>query len=74
MASQAVQTRSTDALVSSTLHPIRRACPDCGSHRTCRSQRFGVLERYVLSALQIRPFRCIVCYRRFYRRDRSAQR
>lgn len=74
MASPAVQTRSTDVLVSPTHQLTRKVCPDCGSHRTSRSQRIGVLERYVLSALQIRPYRCIVCYKRFYRRERSAQR
>jgi len=50
-------------------YPHRKACPDCGGRRLARSQRRGILERYVLRALQIRPYRCIICYGRFYFRE-----
>ena len=68
MASPALQNRLTEVLLSST-RSSRKACPDCGSHRSSRSQRFGILERYVLRVMQVCPYRCIVCYKRFYRRE-----
>jgi DNA-directed RNA polymerase subunit RPC12/RpoP len=72
MASPAIQTQS-DRVFTGPTHPSRKACPDCGSHRASRSHRQGILERYVLRVLQIRPYRCIICYRRFYRRETPAQ-
>lgn len=42
-------------------------CPECRSHCVRRSKRKGVLERTVLTASFVRPFRCVECGRRFYR-------
>jgi hypothetical protein len=55
------------------LHPSRKTCPSCGSHQLSRSHRRGIIERYVLRALEIRPFRCTACDARFYGRDASEQ-
>jgi|SRR5277367_2635493 hypothetical protein len=42
-------------------------CPECRSHCVRRSKRKGVLERTVLTASFVRPFRCVECGWRFYR-------
>jgi ribosomal protein L37AE/L43A len=41
-------------------------CPDCGSVHVKRSRQRGVLERYLIPILQLRPYRCRDCYARFY--------
>jgi len=71
MASPAIQTRPAAVLTSPThrIHHSRKPCPDCGSYQLCKSQRQGVLERFILRALKIRPYRCIICYGRFYFRE-----
>jgi len=42
-------------------------CPSCGSHRISRSHRRGLFERYLLSIVQLRPYRCNGCDARFFR-------
>jgi DNA-directed RNA polymerase subunit RPC12/RpoP len=42
-----------------------RTCPECGSIEVSRSRLRGVLEHYVLRALQIHPYRCMTCEHRF---------
>jgi predicted RNA-binding Zn-ribbon protein involved in translation (DUF1610 family) len=48
----------------------KRHCPHCGSAEVYRSHRRGTMERYLLRAVGVRPFRCVNCDARFYgRRD-----
>jgi hypothetical protein len=54
------------------LHTSERICPCCGSRRLSRSHRRGLIERYVLSALRMRPYRCDVCDSRFYKSTHRA--
>ena len=42
-------------------------CPACDSTQIKRSQRKGTLERSVLAAVWIFPFRCQMCNERFLR-------
>ena len=42
-------------------------CPYCKSKLTHRSRKSGLLERVVLAAIFVRPFRCEVCDARFLR-------
>jgi hypothetical protein len=41
-------------------------CPACQSPCVRRSRRNGMLERTVLTASFVRPFRCVECGWRFY--------
>jgi ribosomal protein L33 len=53
---------------------VSDACPACGSDFYSRSHRRGLVERYILRALHLRPFRCLGCDSRFYRRETSENR
>lgn len=46
-----------------------RGCPNCHRRVVRRSHRVGVLERFVLSAVSVRPYRCLDCDTMFYRYD-----
>ena len=46
----------------------KRPCPRCGGSEVFRSHRRGPMERYLLRAVGVRPFRCVNCNARFYRR------
>ena len=52
----------------------KRLCPRCGSSEVFRSHSRGTLERYLLRAVGVRPFRCVNCNARFYRRTDSGSR
>ena len=43
-----------------------RCCPQCGSRDICRSRREGIIEKYILPLLRLRPFHCEDCARRYY--------
>jgi len=45
-----------------------RHCPECHSEQIRRSKRRGIIERDLLSVVGIKPFRCVDCYHRFFRR------
>ena len=49
----------------------KRPCPYCGGSEVFRSHRRGTMERYLLRAVGVRPFRCVNCDARFYRRSYS---
>ena len=49
----------------------KRPCPHCGSPEVFRSHRRGTVERYLLRAIGVRPFRCVNCNARFYRHKHS---
>ena len=38
----------------------KRPCPRCGSSEVFRSHRRGSVERYLLRAIGVRPFRCVI--------------
>jgi predicted Zn-ribbon and HTH transcriptional regulator len=42
-------------------------CPQCHSKRIRRSRRKGVIERWILAMLFVRPYRCGSCDLRFFR-------
>jgi DNA-directed RNA polymerase subunit RPC12/RpoP len=42
-------------------------CPKCHSERLGRSRRRGLIERQLLTAIALRPFRCESCNHRFFR-------
>jgi hypothetical protein len=42
-------------------------CPRCQSERIHQSRRKGILERVLLAAIFVRPFRCERCDDRFFR-------
>jgi hypothetical protein len=44
----------------------KRQCPNCESVGNSRSHRNGPLEKYLLRALGVRPYRCLNCGVRFY--------
>ena len=44
----------------------KRNCPQCRSIETSRSHRRGAVERYLLTVIGVRPFRCLNCDARFY--------
>jgi len=44
----------------------RRSCPACGGHHVRRSRRNGLVERVLLRVVFIRPYRCLLCDKRFY--------
>ena len=46
-------------------------CPNCSSSEIFRSHRRGAMEKYLLRAVGVRPFRCVNCDARFYRRSYS---
>ncbi len=50
-------------------HFRRGVCPNCHCEVVRRSHRVGLLERIVLNALSVRPYRCSDCDKRFYRYD-----
>jgi ribosomal protein L37AE/L43A len=54
------------------MHRSQKVCPSCGSGHVSRSHRRGLIERYLLTALRIRAYRCDVCDNRFYRRAQPA--
>ena len=43
------------------------ACPKCGTERIHFSRRKGIVEKRILSAIQVRPYRCESCDFRFFR-------
>jgi len=43
-----------------------RPCPHCCSSEIFRSHRSNAVEKYLLRAIHVRPFRCINCDARFY--------
>jgi hypothetical protein len=45
---------------------MKRDCPQCRSIETSRSRRRGTVERYLLTVIGLRPFRCLNCDARFY--------
>ena len=49
----------------------KRLCPHCGSSEIFRSHRRNAVERYLLRAIGVRPFRCVNCDARFYRLKHS---
>ena len=49
----------------------KRHCPHCGSSEVFRSHRRGAMERYLLRAIGMLPFRCVNCDARFYRHKHS---
>lgn len=49
------------------LHLPSPRCPACRSGCVRRSRRKGMLERTLLTAAFVRPFRCVECGWRFYR-------
>ena len=48
------------------------ACPKCGSEQIHPSKRKGLIERKLLSAFLVRPFRCEFCDFRFFHWSPSA--
>jgi predicted Zn-ribbon and HTH transcriptional regulator len=42
-------------------------CPICQSGTVRRSKRRTIAERTIMTALLVRPFRCVDCGRRFFR-------
>ena len=52
------------------LHP-QQVCPYCGSAEVFRSHRRGAVEKFLLRPIGVRPFRCVNCDARFYRRYHS---
>ncbi len=44
----------------------KRPCTNCRSVETSRSHRHGLIEKYFLGILGIRPYRCLNCDVRFY--------
>jgi hypothetical protein len=44
----------------------KRQCPNCGRGENYRSHRKSQLEKYLLGAIGVRPYRCMNCDARFY--------
>jgi hypothetical protein len=42
-------------------------CPNCASRAIRRSRKKGLLERTLLAALFVNPYRCETCDERYYR-------
>jgi predicted RNA-binding Zn-ribbon protein involved in translation (DUF1610 family) len=42
-------------------------CPNCASHAIRRSRKKGLLERTLLAALFVNPYRCESCDQRYFR-------
>lgn len=56
-----------EGLVQLKMHdPSKRLCPNCRSVETSRSHRHGAVERCLLRAIGIRPFRWLNCDARFF--------
>jgi hypothetical protein len=56
-----------EGLVELKMHDSsKRLCPNCSSVETSRSHRHGAVERYVLRAIGVHPYRCLNCDVRFY--------
>lgn len=47
-------------------------CPKCDTERVHASRRGGAIEKIVLAAIFVRPFRCESCDFRFFRWSLSA--
>lgn len=45
---------------------LKRSCPHCRSQETSRSHRRGLIEKYLLPSIRVRPYRCARCDARFY--------
>jgi hypothetical protein len=43
-------------------------CPQCQSKNVCKSMRKGLLEYVVFTLSRVRPYRCLSCDLRFFRR------
>jgi hypothetical protein len=43
-------------------------CPQCQSKHVSKSKRRGLLESLVFRLIQVRPYRCLTCDWRFFRR------
>ena len=43
----------------------KQPCPHCGGSEIFRSHRRNAVERYLLRAIGVRPFRCVNCDARF---------
>ena len=43
-------------------------CPQCQSKSISKSKRRGLLESVVFALVQVRPYRCMSCDLRFFRR------
>lgn len=43
------------------LHLLKRSCPYCRSRDIRRSRRRGLMEKYVLPLILLRPYRCMQC-------------
>lgn len=73
MSTPATTTAFTGSAISENApnaHPASKLlCPRCGSDWTYRSGRIGIFEKRVLRALQLSPYRCDSCNRRFYHRS-----
>ena len=44
---------------------LKRHCPVCHNHEIHRSRRHGMIERFILPFLLLRPFRCADCGGRY---------
>jgi hypothetical protein len=45
---------------------LTKCCPKCISVEISRSHRKNPLEKYLLGAIGVRPYRCMNCDARFY--------
>jgi hypothetical protein len=50
----------------SVLETQKIRCPSCDSHRIHQSRRKGLLEKWLLAMIFVRPFRCERCDLRFF--------
>jgi hypothetical protein len=50
---------------------MQNHCPLCQSKNVSKSQRRGVLESVVFKLIHVRPYRCLSCDFRFFRRADS---
>ena len=56
-----------EGLVELKMHdPSKRMCPKCRIVETSRSHRHGAVERFLLRAIGVHPFRCLNCDARFF--------
>jgi DNA-directed RNA polymerase subunit RPC12/RpoP len=46
----------------------RICCPRCGSSEVSKSRRRGIVEKYLGTVLQMRPYRCYECSLRFWKK------
>jgi len=47
---------------------MRPSCPKCQSSNIRRSRRRGLLELVAFTVTRVRPYRCLSCDSRFFRR------